>query len=88
MASVRFLYGIPPYPEEDKMFRPFNPDYAPRNWKQLDQIQEQLTKIEERMDYLEYLNREWNTDEEREYEELEKQQKELKNSLEIAYESR
>jgi len=81
-------WGFGPCSEEDKMFRPFNPDYNPKNWKQLDQIQEQLTKIEERMDYLEYLNREWNTDEELEYEELEKQQKELKNSLEIANEGR
>lgn len=68
--------------------RPFNPDYAPRNWKQLDQLREQLTKIEERMEYLERLDREWNTDEELEYADLEEQQKELKLSLEIAYEGR
>ena len=68
--------------------RPFNPDYNPRNWKQLDDLQAELTKVEERMDYLEYLNREWNTDEEREYADLEEQQKELKLSLEIANESR
>jgi len=68
--------------------RPFNPDYNPRNWKQLDQLRDQLTKIEERMEYLECLDREWNTDEELEYADLEEQQKELKLSLEIAYEGR
>jgi len=68
--------------------RPFNPDYNPRNCKQLDDLQAELTKVEERMDYLEYLNRDWNTDEELEHKELEKKQQELKNSLEIANESR
>lgn len=68
------------------MFRPFNPDYNPKNWKELDELDEQLKKVEERMDYLEYLNREWDTDEEREYEELEKQQTEIKRSMEAAYE--
>ena len=68
------------------MFRPFNPDYNPKNWKELDELDQQLKKVEERMDYLEYLNREWDTDEEREYEELEKQQTEIKRSMEAAYE--
>ena len=64
----------------------YNPDYNPKNWKELDELDEQLKKVEERMDYLEYLNREWDTDEEREYEELEKQQTEIKSSMEAAYE--
>ena len=66
----------------------FNPDYNPKNWKQLDELDEELRKVEERMDYLEYLDREWNSDEEREYENLEKQQIEIKRSLEAAYEGR
>jgi hypothetical protein len=66
----------------------FNPDYNPKNWKQLDELDEELRKVEERMDYLEYLDREWNSDEEREYEDLEKQQIEIKRSLEAAHEGR
>ena len=66
----------------------FNPDYNPKNWKQLDELDEELRKVEERMDYLEYLDREWNSDEEREYEDLEKQQLEIKRSLEAAHEGR
>ena len=66
----------------------FNPDYNPKNWKQLDELDEELRKVEERMDYLEYLDREWNSDEEREYEDLEKQQIEIKRGLEAAHESR
>lgn len=66
----------------------FNPDYNPKNWKQLDELDEELRKVEERMDYLEYLDREWNSDEEREYEDLEKQQTEIKRSLEAANEGR
>jgi len=77
---------MPPYcSEEGKMF---NPDYNPKNWKQLDELDEELRKVEERMDYLEYLDREWNSDEEREYEDLEKQQIEIKRSLEAAHEGR
>jgi hypothetical protein len=68
------------------MFAPFNPDYIPS--KEIIELQDELTKVEERMDYLEYLDREWNTDEELEYEDLEKQQKEIKISMEAANERR
>jgi hypothetical protein len=78
------------------MFRPFNPDYLPRNWKQLDELEVELNEVKEKMRYLECIRRtgaknhlaEWSADEEREYANLEEKQKEIKLSLEIANEGR